>query len=86
MLEFLLERMRCMAPERRDPSTEEIAHRFGRVGRCFNQPKSSRPSSDSADSSRMGDEGWPNASASVDDATGYSREEEIEPTMGEEAS
>ena len=42
-----------MAPERRDPSTEEIAHRFGRVGRCFNQPKSSRPSSDSADSSRM---------------------------------
>lgn len=65
-----------MAPEKRDPSTVATAHRFGRVGRCFNQPKSIRPSIDSAASSRMGDEGCPNESASVDDATGYSREEE----------
>ncbi len=31
---------------------------------------------DDASSSRMGDEGCPNESLSVDDATGYSREEE----------
>jgi hypothetical protein len=36
---------------------------------------------------RMGDEGCPNESQSVDDATGYSREEEEADSMGcEEAS
>ena len=76
-----------MAPKRRDPSKEATADRFGRLWRCFNQPKSIRPSSDTADSSRMGEEGCPNESASVDDATGYSREEEeVESGMGEEAS
>ena len=76
-----------MAPERRDPSAEATAHRFGTFGRCFNQPKSIRPFGDSADSLQMGDEGCPNESASVDDATGYSREEgEVESGMGEEAS
>ena len=33
-------------------------------------------------SSRMGDEGCPNESQSVDDATGYSREEEEADSMG----
>lgn len=75
-----------MTPKTRDPSIEATAYRFGRLGRCVNKPKSITPSSDTADSSRMGDEGCPNESASVDDATGYSREEEVELTMGEEAS
>lgn len=71
----------AMAPERRDPSTEATAHRFGTLGRCFNHPK------DSADSLQMGDEGCPNENTSVDDAAGYSREEEeAESRMGEEAS
>lgn len=76
-----------MAPERRDPSTEATAHRFGRLGCCSNHSRSIGPSSDSAGSLQMGDEGCPNESASVDDATGYSREEEeVESGMGEEAS
>lgn len=76
-----------MAPERRDSSTEATAHLFGGLGRCFSKPKSIRPSSDSAASLQMGDEGCPNESASVDDATGYSgEEEEVESGMGEEES
>ena len=46
----------------------------GDVPRFADQPKVHRPSDE--DSSRMGDEGCPNESTSVDDATGYSKEEE----------
>lgn len=50
----------------------------GDVSRCSDQPKVHRP--DDEGSSRMGDEGCPNQSPSVDDATGYSKEEEEEAT------
>ena len=46
----------------------------GNVARFPDQPKIHGPNDDA--SSRMGDEGCPNESSSVDDATGYSREEE----------
>jgi hypothetical protein len=44
------------------------------------QPKVHRPGNEG--SSRMGDEGCPNESPSVDDATGYSREEEEATSVG----
>jgi hypothetical protein len=48
----------------------------GDVTRFPNHPKIYRPSDEG--SSRMGEEGCLNESPSVDDATGYSREEEEE--------
>jgi len=45
----------------------------GDVPRFSDQPKVHRPNDQS--SSRMNDEGCPNESPSVDDATGYSQEE-----------
>jgi hypothetical protein len=50
----------------------------GDVPRFSDQPKVHRP--DDEGSSRMGDEGCRNESPSVDDATGYSKEEEEEAT------
>jgi hypothetical protein len=44
------------------------------VPQCSDQSKVRRPNSE--DFSRMGNEGCPNESPSVDDATGYSEEEE----------
>ena len=44
------------------------------VPRVSDQLKGNRPNDES--SSRMNDEGCPNESLSVDDATGYSQEEE----------
>ena len=44
------------------------------VPRFSDQPKEHRPNDEG--SSQMGDEGCPNENPSVDDATGYSREEE----------
>jgi hypothetical protein len=46
----------------------------GDVPRFSDQPKVHRPNDEG--SSRMGDEGCPNENPSVDDATGYSKEEE----------
>ena len=46
----------------------------GDVPRFSDQPKVHRPNDES--SSRMNDEGCRNESPSVDDATGYSQEEE----------
>jgi hypothetical protein len=46
----------------------------GDLARFPDQPKIHRANEEA--SSRMGDEGCPNESQSVDDATGYSREEE----------
>ncbi len=46
----------------------------GDVPRFADQPKVHRPNDEG--SSRMNDEGCPNESPSVDDATGYSHEEE----------
>jgi hypothetical protein len=46
----------------------------GDVPRFSNQPRVHHPNDES--SSRMNDEGCPNESPSVDDATGYSQEEE----------
>jgi len=46
----------------------------GDVPRFSDQPKVHRPNDES--SSRMNDEGCPNESPSVEDATGYSKEEE----------
>ena len=46
----------------------------GDVPRFSDQPKVHRP--DDEGCSRMGDEGCPNEDPSVDDATGYSKEEE----------
>jgi hypothetical protein len=58
----------------------------GDVARFPNGPKVYRANDDEG-SLRMGDEGCPNESQSVDDATGYSREEEEADSMGcEEAS
>jgi hypothetical protein len=55
------------------------------VARFHDQPKVLVPNDEG--SLRMGDEGCPNESRSVDDATGYSREEEEGDSMGrEEAS
>ena len=57
----------------------------GHVARFPDQPKVLSPNDEG--SLRMGDEGCPNESQSVDDATGYSREEEEVDSMGcEEAS
>ena len=55
------------------------------VARFPGQPKSLVPNDE--DSLRMGDEGCPNETQSVDDATGYSREkEEVDSVACEEAS
>jgi hypothetical protein len=51
----------------------------GDLARFPDQPKIHDPNDDP--SSRMGDEGSPNESQSVDDATGYSREEEEAKTI-----
>ena len=48
----------------------------------FPKPKVGYPNDDG--SSRMSDEGCPNESSSVDDATGYSREEEEVEATGKE--
>jgi len=48
----------------------------GNVARFPDQPKMHGPNDDA--SSRMGHEDCPDESSSVDDATGYSREEEEE--------
>jgi hypothetical protein len=75
-----------MASNSSVPSTPVAAILFREVARYPNQPTVNHPG-DNANSSRMGDEGCPNESASLDDATGYSREEEeVESTTGEEAS
>jgi hypothetical protein len=50
----------------------------GDVPQFSDQSKVHRPNNEG--SSRMGDEGCPNESPSVDDATGYSKEEEEEET------
>jgi len=50
------------------------------VPRFTDQLKVHRPNNEG--SSRMGDEGCPNESPSVDDATGYSREEEEDTSVG----
>jgi hypothetical protein len=54
------------------------------VGRFPVQPKV-QSATDEA-SSRMGDEGCPNESQSVEDATGYSKEEEVSAMSCEEVS
>lgn len=54
----------------------------GDVTRFPYQPKVHRRQDEG--SSRMGDEGCPNESSSVDDATGYSREEEEANAMSSE--
>jgi hypothetical protein len=48
----------------------------GHVARFPDQPNVLSPNDEG--SSRMGDEGCPNESQSVDDATGYSKEEEAD--------
>ena len=53
----------------------------GDVARFPNEPKVHR-SNDGEDPLRMGDEGCPNESQSVDDATGYSKEEEEANSIG----
>ncbi len=54
------------------------------VLRFPDQPKVRRPNNEG--SSRMGDEGCPNESPSVDDATGYSKEEEEATSVSCESS
>jgi len=55
------------------------------VARRLDQPLVNRQGDDGS-SSRMGDEGCPNESPSVEDATGYSIEKEESESMAEEAS
>jgi hypothetical protein len=66
-----------MIPNRRPPfpSLPPVLA-SGNVARFPDQPKVLVPNDEG--SLRMGDEGCPNESQSVDDATGYSREEEEE--------
>ena len=64
---------------------QPLALMSGDLARFPDQPKIPGPNDDAP--SRMGDEGCPNESQSVDDATGYSREEEEANSLGcEEAS
>lgn len=70
-----------MAPDRRDLSSPLTDPLFGKAGqRAIKHP------GDDVDSSQMREEGCPNESASVADATGHSGEEKIESTMCEGAS
>jgi hypothetical protein len=50
------------------------------VARLTDEPKVLSPNDEG--SSRMSDEGCPNESPSVDDATGYSKEEEVANSIG----
>lgn len=70
-----------MAPDRGDPSTPATDPLFGKL-----RQRAIKHRGDDANSSQIGDEGRPNKSASVADATGYSGEDEIESTMREETS
>jgi hypothetical protein len=64
-----------MISDRRLPFSS-LAHvlALGNVARFPDQPKVLGPNDEG--SLRMGDEGYPNECPSVDDATGYSKEEE----------
>jgi hypothetical protein len=75
-----------MIPNRKVPfSSLPTVLASGHGARFPGQPKVLGPNDEG--SLRMGDEGCPNESPSVDDATGYSREEEEGDSMGrEEAS
>ncbi len=77
---------RHMFSDRRPPySSLAPVLASGHVARFPDQPKVLVPNDEG--SLRMGDEGCPNERRSVDDATGYSREEEEADSMGcEEAS
>lgn len=55
-------------------SVPPLALVAGDIPRFSDQPKVHRPNHEN--SSEMNDEGCPNESPSVDDATGYSQEEE----------
>ena len=69
---------------RKVPSPSLPTPVLGDVGRFPVQPKV-QSATDEA-SSRMGDEGCPNESQSVEDATGYSKEEEVSAMSCEEVS
>jgi hypothetical protein len=63
-----------MVPAKKRPFPSQPAPVLREVVRFPDQPNVHTPTDEA--STRMGDEGCPNESQSVEDATGYSREEE----------